>query len=632
MHSIKSVALLLIALLATNPLAYCQLEEGSGQVEAVTGEAVKPSLTDDYVNCPPGMDPEKSMMGDVEESAAQDDYDDYYDDAFQVPKVSEEENYTVENVSAVLVGEESLTTLIDDEGVEDGPVMGAIESVVDDDEDDDEDLEESSEDNMVEQSDEDLLNDYPVKLIKSPKIYNVPDSQTAEAKFAAYKKEHSEEIELVSPGYPEPYPDIVDEGYQEFNVSEGIGVQVTIHELDLDPTSDFLHIRGGSANDTDEKGPIFTGKIDKPLRFLIAHTTTFSVRFLSQHEEGAEPHGHRGFRLTYAPFGTRTEPTTTTTTEPPVPQEEYQWIRKEIAVSKAMMQALDTWARVRAELANASNPFVEEHKLKYKPCKPEDIRIVAQKCPDTWPNYEECVTLRFAVPLRPEPVEEDQSPQGISGLFGKSYISVSTTEPPKQEYQLSEANLERMWNDYGAMALAQIGIEAYKMPENAQILLIWIAISLCILAAFIFVLYSIWKIDFFKDYRRISKMNREQPDDDRNELKKKEFDISMFPSPHQIVPSFFPTGDPYNERADEQYAYDNSTMNPFAEEAFEVRQSPKPRPKQQVFEPLSPTDYSPSIVDINEIPEPRSPRRSRNNPFLPTNGGGGGFNQAGSRP
>uniref|UniRef100_A0A1Q3FMJ0 CUB domain-containing protein n=1 Tax=Culex tarsalis TaxID=7177 RepID=A0A1Q3FMJ0_CULTA len=631
MHSIKLVALLLIALVATIPLAYCQLEEGSGQVEAVTGEAVEPSLTDDYVNCPPGMDPEKSMMGDVEESAAQDDYDDYYDDAFQVPKVSEE-NYTVENVSAVLVGEESLTTLVDDEGVEDGPVMGAIESVVDDDEDDDEDLEESSEDNMVEQSDEDLLNDYPVKLIKSPKIYNVPDSQTAEAKFAAYKKEHSEEIELVSPGYPEPYPDVVDEGYQEFNVSEGIGVQVTIHELDLDPTSDFLHIRGGSANDTDEKGPIFTGKIDKPLRFLIAHTTTFSVRFLSQHEEGAEPHGHRGFRLTYAPFGTRTEPTTTTTTEPPVPQEEYQWIRKEIAVSKAMMQALDTWARVRAELANASNPFVEEHKLKYKPCKPEDIRIVAQKCPDTWPNYEECVTLRFAVPLRPEPVEEDQSPQGISGLFGKSYISVSTTEPPKQEYQLSEANLERMWNDYGAMALAQIGIEAYKMPENAQILLIWIAISLCILAAFIFVLYSIWKIDFFKDYRRISKMNREQPDDDRNELKKKEFDISMFPSPHQIVPSFFPTGDPYNERADEQYAYDNSTMNPFAEEAFEVRQSPRPRPKQQVFEPLSPTDYSPSIVDINEIPEPRSPRRSRNNPFLPTNGGGGGFNQAGSRP
>lgn len=626
MYRIKSIGFLVTALVATIPFATCQLDavEGSGQDEVITNDAVKPSLIDDYVNCPPGMDPEKTMMGDAEEST-QDGYDDYYDGAFQLPKVSEKQ-YTMENVSVVLVREDSLTTLAE-EGDGDNHVLGAIESIVDD----DEDLEDSNEDNMVENLDEDQLNDYPVKLIKSPKIYNVPDTETLDSKFAAFKKEHSEEIELVSPGYPQPYPNNVDEGYQEFNVSEGIGVQITIHDLDLDPTSDFLHIRGGSVNDTNEKGPTFTAKLDEPLRFLIAHTTTFSIRFLSQHKEGSEPHGHRGFRLTYAPFGTRMEPTTTTTTEPPVPQEEYQWIRKEISVSQTMMLALDTWSKVRAELANASNMFVEKHKLKYKPCKPEDIRIVAQKCPDTWPNYEECVTLRFAVPLRPVPVEEDQSPQGLSGLFGKSYISVSTTEPPKQEYQLSEANLERMWSEYGALALAQIGIEAYKMPENSQILLIWIAISLCIVAAFIFVLYSIWKIDFFKDYRRISKMNREQPDDDRNELKKKEFDISMFPSPHQIVPSFFPAGDPYNDRTDGQYAYDNSTMNPFADETFDVRQSPKPRPKQQVFEPLSPTDYSPSIVDFNEIPETRSPRRSRNNPFLPSNGGGG-FNQTGSRP
>lgn len=574
---------------------------------------VTPSLIDDYVNCPPGdqADVEKTMMGDVEEG--EDDYDeDYYDEAFEVPKVSQE-NYTVENVTIEVVGEDELTTMVGDD--EEGTVIGEIESIVDD------DMEDSGD-----ESDEELLNDFPVKLIKSPKIYNVPDTETMEVKFAAYKKEHSEEIELVSPGYPQPYPDNVDEGYQEFNVSEGIGVQVTIHELDLDPTSDFLHIRGGSVNDTDEKGPIFTGKIDEPLRFLIAHTTTFSVRFVSQHEEESEPHGHKGFRLTYAPFGTVMEPTTTTTTEPPVPQEEYQWIRKEIMVG--VMDPL-TWSKIKIELANATNQFVEKYLLKYKPCTSEDIRIVARKCPDTWPNYEECVTLRLAIPLRSVPVEEDQSPPGLSGLFGKSYISVSTTEAPKPEYQLSEANLEHMWNEFGAMALAQIGVEAYKIPESSQILLIWTAIALCIVAAFIFVLYSIWKIDFFKDYRRISKMHRDQPDDDRNELKKKEFDISMFPSPHQIVPSFFPTGDPYGERNDGQYAYDNATMNPFAEEAFEP--SPKARPKQQVFEPLSPTDYSPSIVDFNEMPETRSPRRSRNNPFLPPTNGGG-FNQAGSRP
>lgn len=138
---------------------------------------------------------------------------------------------------------------------------------------------------------------------------------------------------------------------------------------------------------------------------------------------------------------------------------------------------------------------------------PDDIRIHAQKCPDTWPNYEECVTLRFAAPLRPIITEVEDEPEGFGiddkgKLKAKGFIPLTTTEAPEPEYQLNEANLERMWSDFGSMALAELGIEAYQMPENSSVLLIWLTISLCIVAAFLFVLYSIWKIDFFKDYRR----------------------------------------------------------------------------------------------------------------------------------
>lgn len=77
------------------------------------------------------------------------------------------------------------------------------------------------------------------------------------------------------------------------------------------------------------------------------------------------------------------------------------------------------------------------------------------------------------------------------------------------------------------------------MPESGHVLAIWITISLCIIAAFIFVLYSIWKIDFFKDYRRMSA----QPEDKTHIYSKdSDYDISMFPSPHQDVPKFFPNG------------------------------------------------------------------------------------------
>lgn len=115
--------------------------------------------------------------------------------------------------------------------------------------------------------------------------------------------------------------------------------------------------------------------------------------------------------------------------------------------------------------------------------------------------------MEFAVPLRPIVVIEEES-EGF-GLdpkrklaLGKGFIPLTTTEEPEAEYQLAKGNLERMWDEFGAIGLAEVGIEVYKMPENAAVLLIWIAISVCILAAFIFVLYSIWKIDFFKDYRR----------------------------------------------------------------------------------------------------------------------------------
>lgn len=593
------------------------LQEGSGSVD----ENVTPSLIDDYVNCPPDEGGENDE-GPGESPEVVEDYAYDYDAPPSVPSIAFDDLAdTVENATVVELVDDVLPdeTSTDVDGEEQ-----STEEVTDF---------ETSGDEEASGDEEDVSSS--IRLIKAPKIYNVPDTESLDNKFAAFTEEHPEENVLKSPNYPNPYPNSVN-SFKNYTVTGGTGVQITIHEIDLDHESDFLFIRGGSITDKDENGPVLTGKVTSPVRFLIPQTTTFSIHFISQHDE-SEVQSHKGFLITYAAFGTVVSPTTPTTTEMIVPREEFQWIRKEVTITRSMIVSVETWPLVKAALANATNAFVELHQLKYEPCRPGDIRIKAQKCPDTWPGYEDCVTLEFAVPLRPIVVIEEES-EGPAGLDGKrrlgeakGFITLTTTEPPEVEYQLTTGNLERMWNEFGAMALAEVGIEVYKMPENASVLLIWIAISLCVLAAFIFVLYSIWKIDFFKDYRRISKLSREPQDEDRSELKKKEYDISMFPSPHQVVPTLFPTGDPYNERpAEAQYAYDNSTMNPWAEDMDEPPKfngspvAPGTRqPKQQVFEPLSPLDYSPSIVDFNEIPEPRSPRRSRVNPFLPPGSNGG---------
>lgn len=615
MKAFKQIGLVILVLLHLTFGQELQdlLQEGSGSV----GEGVTPSLVDDYVNCPPDDGGNDDDLGDAVDTIEDYAYD--YDTPLSMPRIAFDDLVdTVENATVV--------ELVDGD-LQDEPSTGR-------------ESEEQNTEDLIDfgaSGDEEASGDAEelsssIQLIKAPEIYNVPDTESLDSKFTAFTEEHPEEIVLMSPNYPEPYPNLVN-SFKDYTVTGGIGVQITIHDIDLDHETDFLFIRGGSVTDKDENGPVLTGKISSPVRFLIPHTTTFSIHFVSQHDE-SEVQSHKGFRLTYAPFGTVVSPTTPTTTEMIVPQEELQWIRKEVSISREMMISVETWPLVKTALANASNAFVELYQLKYKPCRPDDIRILAQKCPDTWPGYEECVSLEFAVPLRPIVVIEEESDavDGKSRLaVGKGFISLTTTEEPEVEYQLATGNLERMWNEFGAMALAEVGIEVYKMPENASVLLIWIAISLCVLAAFIFVLYSIWKIDFFKDYRRISKLSREPQEEDRSELKKKEYDISMFPSPHQIVPTLFPTGDPYNERpAEAQYAYDNSTMNPWAEDLDEPTKfnanPATPRnhqPKQQVFEPLSPLDYAPSIVDFNEIPEPRSPRRSRsNNPFLPPSNGG----------
>ncbi|XP_055641209.1 uncharacterized protein LOC129778366 [Toxorhynchites rutilus septentrionalis] len=569
MTLVISGSVIFALMLVTNGQQLSQLWEGSGA--DVAGNA--PPSIDDYVNCPP----DDSSLTD--------------EDTLFIPNVAiEDVVYLDSNETAMeLVTGENLTNARKQEWLDENLSSGDMEGIT---------------------------------LINTNEI----DSETMESRLSGFVDNDGDATVLTSPNYPDPYPNFVN-SYESYSVTGGIGVQIMVHSVDLDHQTDFLYIRGGSVEDEDEKGPVLTGTIKEPMRFLVPHTTTFSVHFVSQHN-GSEPQTHQGFRLSYSPFGTMATPTTPTTTEMIVPQDELQWARKEISLSPAMSQSSETWSLVRMALSNSTNAFIEQNQLKYKPSRPDDIRIHAQKCPDTWPKYEECVTLRFATPLRPIVPEVEDEPEGFGmddkgKLKMKGFIPLTTTEAPEPEYQLSEANLEQMWTEFGSMALAELGIEVYQMPENSSVLLIWLTISLCIVAAFLFVLYSIWKIDFFKDYRRMSMLSRDTQDEDRGELKKKEFDISMFPSPHQIVPSLFPTGDPYSDRSTE-YAYENATVNPWAAELNESHRDalntslvPKSQRNQQMFEPISPLEYSPSIVDFNEVPE----SRNNTNPFLSSNEG-----------
>ncbi|XP_035918871.1 uncharacterized protein LOC118517114 [Anopheles stephensi] len=694
--AVASTASLIVILFASNVLVTAQLQQDEAyelpDLQSVPED--KPNddsaLTDDYVNCPP-EDPvagEQSSPPTTDErkpAAGRGKFEDY-------PPVVKNENGRVVRLPGMRPRGEPFdrVKIIDDQQDVDlldmadnlsvdnvGEVFEEAAESFDGSGDDDMQLEGSPEQETVERihvpvqkpaipvsavsedpSDGEIDGEKGyLKHLKAQVLYDLADGETKAQGVKKFLEQHPEEIVLESPNYPNPYPNAIND-LRNFSVDGGRGVQITIHDLDLNPTTDFLYIRAGNLEDTDEKGPVLTGTYTEPLRFLIPQTTTFTIHFVAQQDAEVEQK-HRGFQLSYASFGELNSPTTPTTTEVIVPQEELQWTTKEIVMTPEMMELPSTWDEIKAALSNASNQYIEAYNLTYMPSRPFDVKLLARKCPDTWRNYENCVSLEFAVPLRPIFYEPSDDDDGLAFGFGnkflqKGFISISTTEATEPQYELDVKNLDVMWEEFGQMELQRSGYDMYIMPESSRILLTWIGISLAIVCTFLFVLYMIWKIDIFKDYRRISRSSHNNNvDDDKNELKKKEFDISMFPSPHQVVPTFFPTGDPYGApESDAQYAYDNATMSQWPEDfndprypetSFSTGHNQQHGNNQRTgparpYEPVSPMDLSPAPVDFNVSPmrSSRPSAGSRNNPFLsppPRHVGGGGPRMsAGNQP
>lgn len=293
-----------------------------------------------------------------------------------------------------------------------------------------------------------------------------------------------EDTQILSPNYPLPYP-------KEYNrvwclkMAQGRGLEVVIDELDIDAKSDFLLIEGVS----DAKSKQFvTGNKEVKLKFI--NTNEASIKFIANHNN---EHQFKGFKIQVSSTGkidSTTDISTTSTTSSYAGQ--YATIVKEIIMSKELQGNTSTFDSViRSILVESTNEWLVAHNLdeQMEPCKSENVIIdKIFPCPQSWPNNDQCIRMEFAIPLNESDYESLTRPP--------SDIQINT------EYELTEQNLEKMWNEFGANKMQVAGFEEYKLPNSTNILLVWTLISVCIIAAFIVVLYSIWKYDFFRDYRR----------------------------------------------------------------------------------------------------------------------------------
>lgn len=369
-----------------------------------------------------------------------------------------------------------------------------------------------------------------------------------------------------SPGFPGPYAENLN-CTLSVTLSNCTGVDVFVHYLDLNPfVHDSLSIRGGEENDTDEEGKELTGQ-KFGVAFKIIHSTSLFVWFKSGYHDSGE---YRGFLLTYSPYGNDTIPPTTTEAPITIPPTVVEFYQLQLALPKSSRTNV-TWEKFKDVLAGSASKYVTDQNLNYDLAKPDNVTIDIYDCPDNWPNYENCVQLRFSITL-----------------WNLKYDPNIHYDPTIFEYELSTNSLSNMWDLYGRDDFLEIlGVEEYSIPDGTYILLLWTGISLTIVVIFIGVLYSIWRIDIFREYRRM----HSRSDDQQDILKSKsELDISMYPIPHQPYPTLFET----TEMNSGGY-YDTHELNSTSFQGHSFQEKPSTNYRHSITS----HPFTPDMMDFN---------------------------------
>ena len=270
-------------------------------------------------------------------------------------------------------------------------------------------------------------------------------------------------------------------------------------------------------------------------------TVEINIEFVAETEAD---HNYQGFLLTYRPFGEIPIPPTL----PPdvtIPFDERETLTKYLVVDRSWENV--TWNHMKTVLCNATNSFINSStdNITLETCYPENITFTQiLKCQDDWPDSESCIELNFAVTLfklRPkysDPFLEESNPKTPGGLY--------------------DSHLKQMWNEYGKEMMETAGYPEYQIPDKHNEMFLWASLGIGVLLIAMIALVALYHAGYFGS--RWSALD----ESDSNEIKvQQDIDITMFPSPDQVVPVLFPSNTMvgYGGGYDNDIAYPRSSEN-----------------------------------------------------------------------
>jgi hypothetical protein len=346
-------------------------------------------------------------------------------------------------------------------------------------------------------------------------------------------------IEIKSENYPNPYIGLSKQSCNR-TAEGGTGVDIIIHDLDLNPEFDFLLIRSTADENSNVTGYMYTGEpVDLPIRIRILSTNTFYYTFVSQ---ATNNKNHRGFLLTYDAYGEIPVVTEPTTTEFPINDLKLEFMTVHLEI-EPNQQNNDTWQTLRTSFSDMANQYIMSQNISANESRPEYVVFQSIKtCPSSWRNADSCVSVEFALPVPIVKIDEDDK---------ENQYKVNTTN---FDYELTEDNLRSMWNKYAEEILKGKEIKIFE-KQNSLELLMWIGVSLGVITIFLIVLYGIWRMDEMNAYRRFRNKRSDSIVPDNNEKPSMPEDQGRYIDP----PPFF--DDDAIEGPEQIYATNFTTSN-----------------------------------------------------------------------
>lgn len=327
---------------------------------------------------------------------------------------------------------------------------------------------------------------------------------------------------ITSKNYPLPYP-VPKVVKQRLSVSNSNGLDIIINDLDIDPTSDYISLTPINADGSESRPIILTGKLKEPLNFRSLGFTRANLVFEAKTVPG---HSYKGFSLSYAPYGELRTPST----QPPdytLSYDQLPTLSSLLVVSKND-QTNTTWSNLKEILAKSTNAYIDAEKLTLEKALPANVSITrVAECFDSWPDSENCIELEFAVTLYND---LNLIPNVVDPYFEDL--------TPREPAGLNALQLEEMWERFGRVAFEQSGINEYILPDTRSQILQWAGIAIGVCVLMFLLLVAVFRSPAFRD--------RWVEDDEVAITPKEEtskdstVDITMYPSPDQIIPEMYP--------------------------------------------------------------------------------------------